>query len=200
MTSVMINSVEVLNFWFGDAPLKANAKLWYTGGKAADQEIEQQFGDAVHAALKSELDSWQEQPRSALALIVLLDQFTRNLFRGSALAFEGDKPALKLCLSGIESDYPDQLHVLEAAFFLMPLEHSESMAMQDLCVEKFEELLKRSDPEFRDTISSNLDYALSHRKIIEQFGRYPHRNKVLWRTSTPAEVSYLESGGATFGQ
>jgi uncharacterized protein (DUF924 family) len=196
----MTNSREVLDFWFGDAPLKPNGKLWFTGGKAADQEIKQHFGAAVQAALDGELSDWQQQPRSALALIVLLDQFTRNLFRGSARAFEGDPAALELCLAGIESGFPDHLHVLEAAFFFMPLEHSESMAMQDLCVQKFEELLQRSESESRDYIGSNLDYALSHRQIIQQFGRYPHRNETLGRSSTAAESSYLHGGGATFGQ
>ena len=196
----MVSSNEVLDFWFGKAPLKPRGKLWFSGGKATDREIEQHFGAAVSAALDGGLNYWQQQPRSTLALIVLLDQFTRNLFRGSARAFEGDQAALALCQSGIESGFPDQLHVLEASFFFMPLEHSESMVMQDLCVQQFEQLLKRSDAEFRDYISGNLDYALSHRKIIHEFGRYPHRNKVLGRSSTAAESSYLHGGGATFGQ
>jgi len=196
----MANSEEVLDFWFGDPPLKPKGKLWFTGGKATNQEIEQRFGAAVQAALDGELNNWRQQPRSAVALIVLLDQFTRNLFRGSARAFEGDPAALKLCVSGMESGYVEHLHVLEAAFFFMPLEHSESMAMQDLCVRRFEELLKRSGPDHGDYIRSNLDHALSHREIIQQFGRYPHRNRVLGRTSTAAESDYLHGGGATFGQ
>ena len=197
---MMINPEKVLEFWFGDAPLKPKGGLWFTGGKAADREIEKLFAGAVQAALDGNLGDWQQQPRSALSLIVLLDQFTRNLFRGSTRAFAGDEAALALCLSGIESGFPDQLHVLEASFFFMPLEHNESMIIQDLCVRKFEELLERSAAELKDYISSNLDYALSHRRIIQQFGRYPHRNKVLGRTSTAAEKSHLQGGGATFGQ
>ena len=191
---------DVLEFWFGDTPLQTRGKLWFMGGKALDREIEQRFGITVQAALDGQLDCWQQQPRNALALIVLLDQFTRNLYRGSARAFAGDPAALSLCLAGIQAGFHEHLHVLEASFFLMPLEHAESMEMQDLCVRNFEGLLKRSGPEVSDYISSNLDYAHSHRQIIQQFGRYPHRNKVLERSSTTTEIDYLKGGGATFGQ
>jgi uncharacterized protein (DUF924 family) len=191
---------EVLEYWFGPPPLAVRGKLWWRGGDAVDREIEQQFSDTVEAALAGQLDHWSDQHQGVLALVVVLDQFTRNMFRGTARAFAGDPGALSLVLAGLEQGDDEQLHPLEASFFYMPLEHSESLAMQDRCVRCFEKLLLRTGESHREYIRGNLDFAEDHRQIIRQFHRFPHRNRVLDRISTDAELAYLASGGHTYGQ
>lgn len=191
---------QILNYWFGEAPLAPRGRLWWSGGPNVDEDIRDRFLDNVEVALVGHLDHWADEPETALALVLLLDQFTRNIFRGTERAFSGDHRALNVTLAGIARGFDDRLHPLQASFFYMPLEHAESMQRQDQCVERFEHLLERSAPEYHDYLSGNLDYARDHRTVIERFGRFPHRNRVLDRTSTPEEVAYLDGGGKRYGQ
>jgi uncharacterized protein (DUF924 family) len=132
--------------------------------------------------------------------VLLLDQFSRNIHRGTARAFENDPKALALVLSGMNSGADAALDPLERLFFYMPLQHAESIEVQDESVAAFRRLLSESTEELRRTFESSLDFAEQHREIIQRFGRFPHRNAVLGRTSTPAETANLATGAATFGQ
>ena len=191
---------DVLRYWFGDEPLQPRNKLWWQGGDQLDRDIAARFGQLVERALAGELDHWAETPRGRLALVILLDQFTRNIYRGSGKAFAGDEPALRIVRDGIAAGDDQRLHPLERTFFYLPLEHAESLAAQDEAVARFEQLLSETPEEHRETVAGSLDYARQHHEIIARFGRFPHRNKVLGRESTPAEAAYLDAGGRRFGQ
>ncbi len=190
---------RVLEFWFGQPPLEPRPALWW-GGKKNDEPIRRRFGADVEAALNGDCDAWVGTPHGALALIVLLDQMTRNVNRGTARAFAGDARALAACRAAIARGDLERLHPLEAAFVLMPLEHHEDLASQDRCVAEFERLIARAPPALRGPLEGFVDYARAHRDLIVRFGRYPHRNEILGRESTSAEAEYLATGGRRFGQ
>lgn len=194
----------MLRFWFGEgcaAPdWSADHRRWYGGGVDFDNTIREQFGMLVEQALAGELKSWLDSPGSAMALILLLDQFTRNIFRGTARAFAGDERARSVLLSSLRQGFDQALSYKECSFFYMPLEHSESLADQDRCVELFEALRAGVPEAYQSNISSSLEFAIKHRDIIRDFGRFPHRNELLGRVATAEEIRYLAEGGARFGQ
>lgn len=163
---------------------------WFAGGKAVDEEIRVRFGPLLDAANKGLLDSWKEHPRSALALIILLDQFSRTIHRGSAAAFASDERALQASLHFIANGWDKHLSEHERLFVYLPLEHSEDPDMMRLSLKKNGELTN---------VPAAFQYARQHADILERFGRYPHRNEVLGRTSTPEETEYLR-GAERFGQ
>jgi uncharacterized protein (DUF924 family) len=205
-TSMPQTADSVLDFWFGSAPatassLKASMKRWYAGGAALDTEIATRFGDMIAAAVASRLGDWAGSARGRLALILLLDQFPRSVYRGTARAFASDPAALSLTLGGIESGQDRTLDFLERLFFYMPMQHAESLEVQQRSVAVFAALAEEPAPAFvRDALAASADYARQHRDIIACFGRFPHRNGILGRTSTPEEIAYLEGGAPTFGQ
>lgn len=193
---------EILDFWFGsdyepggDEP--EFRKEWFIKDEAFDERIRECFADDLERAARGEYDDWADTPHGRLALIILLDQFSRNLFRGSPRSWTQDLLALKLSLEGIEQGDDLELGVVERAFFYLPIEHSEDMHLQDLSVEKFGELLEIA-PEIAGGENGLYDYAVKHRDVIEQFGRYPHRNEVLGRPNTPEEEEFLAKPGAGF--
>lgn len=194
------NEEEILRFWFGEPPLKPRGKLWWQGGEGADETIRNRFGDLVEQALDGALDHWADTPRGALALVILLDQFTRNSYRGTGKAFAGDPMARGIVDEALWAGVDRELHPLERSFFYLPLEHAESLATQDRAIAAFRDLLEEAPAEYADYLRSNLDYARQHREVIARFGRFPHRNKALGRESTEAEAAYLASGGKRFGQ
>lgn len=179
------NASEILSFWFDEA----GSKRWFAKSDAFDAEIRQRFedvairlaaeaGDAVHA--------WEAAPRSALALIIALDQFPRNMYRDTPAAFAWDKRALPVANRMVDRGDDLKLSQDERAFAYMPFMHSEDLADQDRCVELMD---ARLDNE------SNLRHAIAHRNVIRQFGRFPHRNIILGRESTGAEIAFLDKGG-----
>jgi uncharacterized protein (DUF924 family) len=195
---------EVLDFWFG--PLDADGfcvedrdRLWFRGGRETDERIRERFATLLEPARRGDLDDWAATPRGRLALIILLDQFTRNIHRGSAAAFGGDAHALQLARAGVERGHDRQLAPIERTFFYLPFEHAEDLATQNHCVALFRALQAELPEPLRPRVQSALDYAIQHRDIIARFGRFPHRNRALGRTSTPAERDYLEDA-STFGQ
>lgn len=195
----------ILEFWFGDATADAQRGLarnavWFGSDPAFDREIEQRFGDLVQRARRGALDDWRDEPRSTLALVILLDQFPRNLFRGTAEAFASDSHALAVALEAIARGYDRQLHPIEAAFLYLPLEHAEALAHQDRCVALMEALGQRCAPDLVPLASGYADYARQHRDLIRRFGRFPYRNEALGRSSTSDERAYLDAGAETFGQ
>lgn len=198
-------AAEVLDFWFGDDPdpkriVETRGQRWWGGGAELDAEIRARFGTLVDAAIADGLGAWSATPRGHLARIILLDQFTRNVFRRKAKAFAGDAIARRLALSAIDDGSHRALRPLERVFIYMPLEHAEDLALQDRCVKLFDALVADADPRSAEVIRPFCDYAVKHRDIIARFGRFPHRNPVLGRTHTAEERAWLDDGGPTFGQ
>lgn len=195
---------EVLQFWFGELkqgfPVTNRKSLWWFGDEKMDRLIEELFGHQVRMALWGQLDDWSGQPRGRLALILLLDQFTRSIYRGAVDAFAGDQRAEQLCREGIINGHDTVLEASERLFFYMPLEHAEELSAQNLCVAQLEEMLCTTPREQRHHIDNALDFANEHRDLIVRFGRFPHRNKILSRSSTPEELAYLNQPHKRYGQ
>ncbi len=196
-------------FWFGGLPLTADALerrvcFWFGGDAAAlerrDALIRSRFGALLERAATGELSSWADGPRRRLSLIVLLDQFPRHIFRGTARAFAHDGQALPLTLSGMQSAADAALDVVERIFFYMPMQHAESREVQDESVAAYRRLRTEAPPELYATFDACLRSAENHRLIIERFGRFPHRNRLLGRAATPPELEWLRAGGESFGQ
>lgn len=195
---------QVLDFWFGELdeeglPDKAHRDKWFRSSRSFDQEIRRRFMSLVLFASEEGLRQWRDVPGGALAEIILLDQFTRNIFRGTGMAFDHDAQARRQCRQAMGRGHDMALPPIQRAFLYMPLEHSERWEDQVLSVECFEQLAASSGGVVADLMQSFLQAALDHRAIIERFGRFPHRNRALKRTSTPEEEAWLRDG-ATFGQ
>ena len=196
---------SVLEFWFGqlDAPDdidKSKSKLWWSGGAEIDDDIRHRFGSTVQAAMSGELDHWAEAPRGSLALVILLDQFTRNLGRGTAQAFAGDPHALEICLRARERGQDRELRFIERSFLYMPILHAEDREMAQACKECFTALSREIKERAGEGHPDFQAHAFKHADIVLRFGRYPHRNEILGRTSTAEEDDFMASGGPNFGQ
>ncbi|WP_257387326.1 DUF924 family protein [Tahibacter caeni] len=196
----MQDATAILDFWFGGDEVSAAeherlALRWFRRDDAFDAEIRERFGGQVDAALAGELDAWTTRPASWLALLLLLDQFPRNLHRNSAAAFAGDRKAQRFALGGIARGDDRVLAPRYRAFAYLPLEHAEDIALQQRCIALFEALA--ADPQAQPAAAylSYLDYARRHCDVIRRYGRFPHRNRVLGRTTTPEEQAYLDAGG-----
>jgi len=194
----------VLEFWLGDAlelgwPSQDSGPLWFGGGAALDRDIESRFGHLVRDACAGGLVSWEGRPLDRLALVILLDQFSRNVFRGQAQAFAGDTRAQALVMDALAHCWDRQLPLAGRAFLYMPLEHAEVLALQQECVRRFATLVAEAAPQCLDALQGHLKYAQMHHDIIARFGRFPHRNAVLGRTSTAQEQEFLLDG-PRFGQ
>jgi uncharacterized protein (DUF924 family) len=197
---------ELLEFWFADAAtgsseaVERRNRVWFSGGAPFDRECSDRFAATLAAAASGELDDWTESPRGRLAVIVLLDQLSRNIYRGTAAAFRHDDRALTVCREGIERGHYKRLSPIERSFFYLPLEHAEDRDAQALSVRQLEVLVEEGPEELREQLEANADYARRHRDIIERFGRFPHRNAVLGRSSSPDEQAYLADDAPRFGQ
>ena len=186
----------VLDFWFGapgSSEFGSARKAWFSKDAAFDMTIRERFGALVERALRGELDAWGDEPTSALAQILLLDQFTRNAFRGSARSFAGDARALAAASRMVGSRQDEALAPFMRGFVYLPFEHAEGMAMQDEAIRLFTKLANDA-PEHADM----LDYAHRHRAVIERFGRFPHRNEILGRLSTAEEIAFIQRPGSGF--
>ena len=193
----------ITTFWFGPpaddaATAQARRGLWWSKNPATDNQIRRHFAQHVTAAAFGKYAAWADEPQGRLALILLFDQFPRNLYRNSPRAFACDSLALELALAGIAAGIDRQLRPVERVFFYLPLEHSESAAHQEHCVWLYEQLLAAVPPAWRDTFAGYLRYAERHRDIIRRFGRFPHRNRILGRASTPEETAFLREPGSSF--
>lgn len=185
----MITPQDVLDFWFLGEPWR-HRKAWFRRDDAFDASC-QAFRAALCAAREGALEHWAETPRGMLGLVVLLDQFSRNLHRGSPEAFAADQRATDLARRALALGFDRQLHPMERLFIYLPFEHSEDPADQEESVRLFEALrLALGD--------STVEYAWRHRDIIRRFGRFPHRNAVLGRESSAAEQAFLAKPGAGF--
>jgi uncharacterized protein (DUF924 family) len=196
-------SDEVLVFWFGThagdtGTAAAQKKLWWAKDAIVDAGIRERFGAAVAAAAAGAHREWAQTSRGRLALILLFDQFPRNIHRDTPQAFAHDALALRLALDGIAAGADRALRAIERVFFYLPLEHAESVEMQERSVELFT-VLAASVPEAdRPVFAGYLDYALRHRDVVRRFGRFPHRNRILGRASTPEEIEFLKQPGSSF--
>jgi uncharacterized protein (DUF924 family) len=185
----------VFDFWF--AGKEAPRREWFQKDDAFDREIERRFGDEIAQALEGGLRQWDaEGPQAALARILLLDQFCRNVYRSTPLAFAGDHLALQAALDMIEAGDDQLLPPLQRAFVYLPLEHAEDMAMQDRAVALFTRLAEGEGG--NQGLAGMLDFAERHREVIRRFGRFPHRNAILGRPSTPDELAFLKQPGSGF--
>jgi len=200
----MQTAQDILDTWFRD---EASGKMdvpqgkrWFMGGKALDDSLTAHYSDVMNAAGKGHLDDWLDSPEGTLALIVLMDQFNRNINRGTAAAFALDSKALRACKHALANGYDTTLPITQRVFCYLPLEHDETFVSQSASVELFRMLTDIAPPELEEFTRSTLEYALDHQAIIERFGRYPHRNAVLGRTSSPEEIDWLEKENKRFGQ
>jgi uncharacterized protein (DUF924 family) len=195
---------KLLEFWFADAavsPGRASARsdMWFGASPVFDRECRMRYRALLESARRGALDAWRETARTALALVVLLDQIPRNIFRGSTRMYAFDARALENAIAACEAGFAAELHPIEAVFFYMPFEHAENAAMQERAVAGLEALAAAAPPGFADIVSGFADYARRHREVIRRFGRFPHRNALLGRSSTLDELAYLRGGGETFG-
>lgn len=211
MLAPMDEARTVRDFWFGKLPLSPEhlnkrMQLWFGNGgspevrRHMDDAIRDRFEPLVQKAGAGELASWADGPRRRLSLILLLDQFPRNIYRGTARAFAYDEQALQLALTGMQSVADAALNPVERLFFYMPLQHSEVREVQDESVAAYRRLLLEAPDALKNVFKGALDSAESHRGIVNRFGRFPHRNKTLGRPSTPEEIQHLTEGGDGFGQ
>lgn len=197
-------AIGLLNHWFGDGlsrgwPSESKNALWFGFDPEQDEDLRQRFGDLVDQALAGGLADWAESPQGLLALLLLLDQLPRNLFRRQAHAFAGDTRAQELVLAAIQAGTDAQLAVVGRVFFYMPLLHSESLAHQEQAVRCFEALRAEAPAEHHEALDQNLAFARLHHDIVQRFGRFPHRNAVLGRENTAEEAEFLRDG-PRFGQ
>ena len=180
----MIEKEEILNFWFKEC----KPEQWFKKNEYFDKMIENRFLIAIENALAGKLGNWEESETGCLALIILLDQFTRNVFRDTPQAFAGDKRALALSQLCCDKDYLTNPDIQRRQFMLMPMMHSENLAVQDAALPLFKKYTSKKDYE----------YAEKHREIIARFGRFPHRNVILGRKSINEELEFLKQPGSSF--
>lgn len=190
---------DVLDFWFGDGlqhdwPSQDLNPLWFGGGAEQDDQIRQRFGALVASALGGGLSEWESALTTRLALVIVLDQFSRNVHRSQAQAFAGDARAQQLVLATLAAREDETLARVGRVFLYMPLMHAEDIALQARCVERFTALHDNSPPALREKLASNLRFAREHRDTVARFGRFPHRNAALGRESSDAELAFLKTG------
>jgi len=191
------NIEDILEFWFGYFPSEYSSDtskldMWFKNGAAYDEAIFLKFGEIYHRAVAGECDTWQEIQRGRLALIILLDQFSRHIYRGSAEAFAQDVKAQEICIEGMIIGHDQLLHPVERSFFYLPLEHAENLEHQSLSVKAYERLAEDVIPEFRKPFEMNLEFARKHRFVIETFGRFPELNELLGRESSEEERAFMQ--------
>ncbi|MHB1188311.1 DUF924 family protein [Thiobacillus sp.] len=194
---------SVLAFWFG-APGSAvevagrQSKLWFGKSPANDQAVIERFAATLTAATAGQLDHWAHSPHGRLALVIVLDQFPHHIHRDQPQAFATDPQSLALSLAALESGEDRQLTPIERVFLYLPLEHAESLDIQARSVSLYERLAHEAAPDERALFDGFLDYARRHRDVVARFGRFPHRNAILGRPSTPDEIEFLKQPGSRF--
>ena len=195
----------ILSFWFMEQTLSApkidgRMDTWFGEDPVFDEEIAKEFAEDVERASDGALDHWAHEPRGRLALILLLDQFRRNIYRNTPEAFEKDKAALKLCVEGAMEKKDHGLAPIHKAFFYMPLQHAESRKVQAKSRVIYQRLAEAVSPTYKETFETIAQFAELHADIVERFGRFPHRNKLLERENNPDEEEYLTGDSPDFGQ
>src|SRR5215203_3464610 len=198
---VVSSPEEVLSYWFPEEDIfdadqetfGRQMQWWFQGGPEVDREITERFAEVLEQARRGELDHWAETPRGRLSLIVVLDQFSRNVYRGSPLSYSQDQKALELAVEGVDLGMDRELSPMERIFFWMPIGHSEDLALQERSVRHAEEEARNAPSHLRAEAEFGVSQAKAARDVIARFGRHPHRNEILGRDSTPEELEYLRT-------
>ena len=194
---------EILDYWYGDFEDEGDAieerfKFWFGKSEQADKEITDRFADDVDKLVANQYQHWLSYPQGRLASIILIDQFCRQIYRDTAAAFKYDQLALGFCLDGIELGHDLALSRPHRYFYYLPLEHAENLDHQQQCVDAYQTMADEAPKHCHNVYVDAIGYAMSHLKIIERFGRFPHRNKVLGRLSTTEELEFLKQPGSSF--
>jgi uncharacterized protein (DUF924 family) len=196
---------RVHTFWFQTIPeerssasyheyLKERNHVWFAGSESLDAEIAEKFESTIHQAASGAFTSWEAEPRSCLALLLLFDQFTRSIYRGTPQAFSFDPAALRIAHHARTMEFDQQVTLPERVFFYLPFEHAEELPDQMLSLQKFQMLYEASPDSAKSECKGFLDYARAHKRTIEKFGRFPARNAILGRVSTDEEDAFLAAG------
>ena len=196
---------NVLELWFperefGAPQIDARLDLWFSASPELDARLRLEFIDDITAASERKLQHWGSEPESRVALILLIDQFRRNIYRGTPKAFSHDRIALKLAVEGIIARMDRKLNPIHRVFFYMPLQHAESLRVQKKSVQVFSSLAGSVSETLRQTFETFAQFAELHHDIIARFGRFPHRNAILGRPNTQEEETYLSDDAPGFGQ
>lgn len=195
---------DILLFWFGTPNEhgfsdEAIVKTWWKKDPAFDEIIRSRFAEIHHVLARGDGESWLKSTRGRLAYLIVLDQFSRNMFRDSAIMFSFDAQARRAALEGIEEKMDREVFGDQRAFYYLPLMHSERLDDQNRCVDLFQSFYDElTENPFRERIGGNLKFAIAHRDIIARWGRFPHRNNILGRTSTIEELEFLKQPGSSF--
>ncbi len=189
---------EILHYWFGHIeqtalPSEHRTRVWFSGDPGVDAEIREKFYDDFVKAVHGDYAEWTHTARGSLSLIILFDQFSRHIYRGTALALDQDQKALDVCLKGIDAKHDHMLSLIERVFFYFPLMHTENAEMQALSLRAYDMLLNLSFSETRPMFEKFLEQATTNHEVISRFGRFPQLNEILNRTSTLEELEYLKS-------
>lgn len=197
------HAVDILSTWFGplDDPTypQSLGSLWFGKSEAVDRDLTERFASLLDRALTGALNDWATSARGGLALIILLDQFSRNIHRGTPKMYAGDDLAVDLVLQGMETNAAASLHVQEQVFFYMPLMHAESVPLQRLCERKFRALKEAAEgTAMASGLANNHKFAVDHMVIVDRFGRFPHRNEILGRPNSEEETAFLKTPGSSF--
>ncbi len=193
----------VLDYWFGATGTAREiadrqSKLWFGKVAEKDREVSERFAPTFGAATTGSLDNWAATPRGRLALVIVLDQFPHHIHRDTPAAFAQDAKALALSLAALATGEDKSLALIERVFLYLPLEHAESLAMQDLSVAQYQQLVDEASEPERSLFENFLDYAHKHREVVLRFGRFPHRNDILARPSSADEIAFLKQPGSRF--
>ncbi|MBL6691376.1 MAG: DUF924 domain-containing protein [Pseudomonadales bacterium] len=196
---------EIIDYWLGTDQLSVESmkrqwKLWYSVNTETDNTIRERFGDALHEAESGNLEPWQATPDGSLALVILLDQFTRNLYRGTPDAWRNDTKALAVAEHAINTGQHLLLSVPGRIMLYHPYHHAEDARQQQKAVTLFSELKAAGGEIWEDEVENHLSFVRGHAKIVETFGRFPHRNQILGRVSTTEEQAHLEKDSRAYGQ
>ena len=183
---------KVLDFWFGRKNKTQFRWVWFKKSKATDKKIKKRFEKILHAAKAGKLSSWEKTPEGTLALLIVLDQFSRNIYRGNKKSFESDKQSLAIARRGLAKGYDKKMSSVERMFFYLPLTHCENPKVQNQSVALFKKIrhTKQGKGPYK--------YAVLHKQVIDTYGRFPHRNKIVGRKSNKKELEYLSKPGAGF--
>ena len=191
---------EILDAWLGpgEVPSAQTRERWWRKDPAFDAMLRERFGALLDEGARGELDGWARTPRGALALVVLLDQLSRNIHRSTPRAFAQDHAALGVAREALAHGRDAALPIHHRSWLYMPLMHAEDVEQQRECVRRFEQLAAAAPPAERAGFAEGADFARQHLAIVERFGRFPHRNAILGRETTPEEAAFLEQPGSSF--
>ncbi len=194
---------SILEFWFGDATSNQEVNdrkkaLWWSKNDQTDREITERFESITNAVYRGEMSQMQRSARGLLASIICLDQFPRNMYRGTAESFSFDQTALRLAIEMVDKSWDQTLLPVYRVFAWLPFEHSEDIAMQHKSLMLYDNLRNSVEPDEREMFDGYYQFAYRHFEIIERFGRYPHRNQILARESTAEELAFLSQPGSSF--